>query len=253
MRYLLALFISMTTVNAQTLTVFAASSLSDAFTEIVETFEVQHPEADITLSFASSSTLATQLEQGASADVFASADVENVERVVSKNDIMIFAKNTLVVIVNAKADIFNEDEIDDPVGSLPGLATRDYALVLADESVPAGRYARQVLKNLEALYGEGYAENVLERLVSNEPNVRQVLNKVVLEADAGIVYASDATTFQTRYGYTLTIPEAYNVIAEYGMAVLPEGSEPQLAQQFTDFVVSEAGQAVLQKHGFLPR
>jgi molybdate transport system substrate-binding protein len=253
MRYLLALFISMTTVNAQTLTVFAASSLSDAFTEIVETFEVQHPEADITLSFASSSTLATQLEQGANADVFASADVENVERVVSKNDIMIFAKNTLVVIVNAKADIFNEDEIDDPVGSLPGLATRDYALVLADESVPAGRYARQVLKNLEALYGEGYAENVLERLVSNEPNVRQVLNKVVLEADAGIVYASDATTFQTRYGYTLTIPEAYNVIAEYGMAVLPEGSEPQLAQQFTDFVVSEAGQAVLQKHGFLPR
>ncbi len=253
MRYLLVLVFFVATVHAQSLTVFAASSLTEAFTKLSETFEAQHPDTDIVLNFASSSTLATQLEQGAPADVFASADVENVARVAPNENIIIFAKNTLVVFVNARADIFDEGEINDPVGSLGGLATKDYALVLADESVPAGKYARQVLENLEALYGEGYADKVLSHLVSNEPNVRQVLNKVALEADAGIVYASDVITFQTRYGYTLAIPDDYNVIANYGVAVLPESSEPQLAQQFVDFVVSETGQAILQEYGFLPK
>jgi molybdate transport system substrate-binding protein len=77
--------------------------------------------------------------------------------------------------------------------------------------------------------------------------------KIGLEADVGIAYASDMKNFATRYGYVLAIPDEYNVIAQYGMAVLPEGHESQLAQQFADFVVSEAGQAVLQEHGFLPR
>jgi molybdate transport system substrate-binding protein len=254
MRSLLILLVLISSVHAQTLTVFAASSLTDAFTKLSETFEARHPDTDIVLSFGSSSTLATQIEQGATPDVFASADVQNVERVATNEDIIIFAKNTLVVFVNARADIFNEDEIDDPLDhSLGNLALNDYALVLADESVPAGKYARQVLKNLEVLYGEGYYEKVLRRLVSNEPNARQVLTKVGLEADVGIVYASDAASFATRYGYTLTIPDDYNVIADYGMAVLAESSASQLAQQFVDFVLSEAGQAVLQQHGFLPR
>lgn len=254
MRYFFALLVLMPAAYAQTLTVFAASSLTDAFTELSETFEAQNPDVDIVLSFASSSTLATQIEQGAMVDVFASADVQNVERVTLEDAITIFTKNKLVVFVAAKADIFNEAEIDDPIdGSLENLALNDYTLVLADESVPAGKYARQALKNLEALYGEGYADKVLSRLVSNEPNAKQVLTKVGLEADVGIVYASDMANFGTRYGYTLAIPDDYNVIAAYGMAVLPESQEPQLAQQFVDFVISEAGQAVLQKYGFLPK
>jgi molybdate transport system substrate-binding protein len=223
MRYLLVLICFVYSVHAQTLTVFAASSLTDAFTELSEIFEKQNPGTDIIFSFASSSTLATQIEQGAEADVFASADIQNVARVVPKDDVTVFTKNKLVVFVNAKANIFNEDEIDDPL----------------DSSL--------------ALYGEGFADKVLSRLVSNEPNAKQVLTKVGLEADVGIAYASDMANFATRYGYILAIPDEYNVIAEYGMAVLPESLESQLAQQFVDFVVSEAGQAVLQKHGFLPR
>lgn len=238
MRYLLALIILMSTVHAQTLTVFAASSLTDAFTEIAKTFEAQHEGVTVILSFGSSSTLATQIGEGATADVFASADTSNVAKIVPEDQVIVFTKNKLVVISNPE------------LTTLESLASSDYLLVLADESVPAGRYARQVLENLNSVYGADYASTVLGNLGSNETNVRQVLSKVELgEADVGIVYVTDAL------GTSLTaidIPDDYNVIADYGITVVPDSTQRELAQQFVDFILADEGQAILQQWGFLP-
>ena len=236
---LLVLTLSLTA-RAETLTVFAASSLTEAFTELATEFEDKHPDIDIVLNFAGSSTLATQLEQGAPADLFASADLVNLLRVVPETDAVPFATNRMVVITPEES----------PVRTLQDLATRDYLLVLAGESVPAGRYANEVLENLNALYGADYAEQVRAHLVSLETNVRQVAAKVALgEADAALVYATDAATLEGVR--VLEVPTLYNVTALYPIAVVPESKHAELAETFLTFVLDE-GQAVLQKYGFGP-
>jgi molybdate transport system substrate-binding protein len=124
-------------------------------------------------------------------------------------------------------------------------------LVLAAEEVPAGRYARQMLENLNALYGAGYADRVLANLVSNEDNIRQAVTKVQLgEADASIVYLSDAVAAPELL--RITIPAEVNVIAEYPIAPLIESANPELADAFITYVLSPAGQASLEKWGFTP-
>ena len=239
MRILLCLAFALSlTARAETLTVFAASSLTRAFTELAEEFEAEYPDTDILLNFAGSSTLATQLEQGAPADLFASADLANLLRVVTEGDTVPFATNRMVVIAPEES----------PVETLQDLATKDYLLVLAGESVPAGRYANEVLENLNALYGADYAEQVRSHLVSLETNVRQVAAKVALgEADAALVYATDAATLEGIR--VLEIPQPYNVTALYPLAVVPESKHPELAETFIDFVLGE-GQEVLRDYGF---
>jgi molybdate transport system substrate-binding protein len=240
MRYVLAFFFLLASAHAQTLTVFAASSLTDAFNELAKTFEAQHEGVTLTLSFGSSSTLATQIAEGATADVFASADTKNIAKIVPENEVSVFTKNKLVVISS------NPD-----LTTLESLAGGDYLLVLADESVPVGKYAREVLENLNSLYGNDYSDKVLIHLASNETNVRQVLSKVELgEADVGIVYVTDAQDSELT---NVDIPAEFNVVADYGIAVVPESSQNELAQQFVDFVLSAEGQAVLQTYGFLPK
>jgi molybdate transport system substrate-binding protein len=240
MRYVLAFFFLLASAHAQTLTVFAASSLTDAFNELAKIFEAQHEGVTLTLGFGSSSTLATQIAEGATADVFASADTKNIAKIVPENEVSVFTKNKLVVISS------NPD-----LTTLESLAGGDYLLVLADESVPVGKYAREVLENLNSLYGNDYSDKVLIHLASNETNVRQVLSKVELgEADVGIVYVTDAQDSELT---NVDIPAEFNVVADYGIAVVPESSQNELAQQFVDFVLSAEGQAVLQTYGFLPK
>ena len=224
--------------HAETLTIFAASSLTEAFTELATAFEAEHPDTDVVLNFAGSSTLATQIEQGAPADLFASADLANLLRIVPEENAVFFATNRMVVITPGKS----------PVTRLEDLATQDYLLVSAGESVPAGRYADEVLENLNALYGAEYAERVRTHLVSLETNVRQVAAKVALgEADAALVYATDAATLdQVRI---LEIPASYNVTALYPLAVVPESKQVELAETFVAFVLGE-GQKVLRDYGF---
>jgi molybdate transport system substrate-binding protein len=201
-------------------------------------FEAQF-QAEVVLNFASSSTLAAQINEGAPADVFASADVANMTKVLEEAQAKIFAHNKLVVISSTPE-----------IQSLEDLLTKEYLLVLAAEEVPVGKYARQILKNLEGLYGAGYAEKVLDRLVSNEANVRQAASKVILgEADVAIVYVTDVQGL-TDIGI-LDIPDDYNVLAGYPMAVLPDAVNPVLAQSFVDFVLSKQGQDILSKYGFL--
>lgn len=237
-----------TSSNEQTVTVFAASSLSSAFTEIGPAFELAHPGTKVVFNFAASSALRQQLEEGAKADVFAPASQSEMATAVANTliaptAVQSFASNEIVLLLapNNPANLQNLAQL-----SQPGLK-----LVIAHEEVPAGKYARQVLSQLNGLYGDTYAAQVLANVVSNEENVRQVAGKVQLgEADAGFVYRSDAVAFPELA--TLPIPTGYNVLAEYPVAPLLAAPQPALAQAFADYLLTPEAQAILQKWGFSP-
>jgi molybdate transport system substrate-binding protein len=234
-----------------TLTVFAAASLTDAFSDIGKSLEHDMPGLHVRFNFAGSNTLALQIEQGAGADVFAAADDQWMGHVRARGLLagnpQTFARNVLVVIVPRT----NPGR----VASLRDLAKPGLKLVLAAESVPAGHYSRDVLKNLsrQPAYGEEFARRALSNLVSEEDNVRGVVAKVQLgEADAGLCYRSDASGAVSRYVRVHEIPDSLNVFASYPIAVLKdaEGSTP--ARLFVERVLSPQGQQALQRHGFIP-
>ncbi len=226
------------------LTVFAAASLTESFGEIATTFEASHPGVDVTLNFAGSNTLRAQIDQGAQADVFASANTKEMDALVSNGLVaegapQTFLTNRLVVITPTEnpAGVSTFDDL-----TRPGLK-----LVLAAEDVPAGRYARQMLDNT----GADFKTKVLANVVSNEADVKQVLAKVQLgEADAGIVYASDAVAASELP--VIEIPSEWNVLAMYPIAPLVNAPQPKLASEFVAFVLSPVGQTILQKWGFSP-
>ena len=234
--------------EARTLTVFAAASLTDAFTEIGKNFEAANPGVTATFNFAGSQALRTQIEEGAPADVFASASGKEMDTLVTGKFVadgtsQVFLNNKLVVILPA----------DDPAGleKLEDLANPGIKLVLAAEEVPVGNYARQALDLMNGSFGADFKDKVLANVISNEDNVKQVVAKVQLgEADAGIVYTSDAVAAPDLK--TIEIPVELNVIAKYPIAPLAASTDPELAQAFVDYVLSPEGQAILQKWGFAP-
>jgi molybdate transport system substrate-binding protein len=165
------------------------------------------------------------------------------DNLIVPNSYQDFATNKLIVIFPAG----NPGNVQ----SLGDLAKPNLKLVLADASVPAGNYARQLLNKMSSdpAYGSDFSTKVLANVVSNETDVKQVVAKVELgEADAGIVYVSDKVGAPDLV--TLPIPDEINVIAQYPIAVLTEAPEPILARSFEDYVRSLAGQAILQKWGF---
>lgn len=219
-------------------TVFAAASLTDAFEAIGAAFEEAHPASDVTCVFASSSTLATQITQGAPADVFAPADRTQMDAVADTGLVagrpVAFAGNTLEIVV--------EDGNPLDIRGLADLTREDVTVVLAAEEVPAGRYAREALD----------AQGLDVRPASLETDVRAVRSRVVLgEADAGVVYASDiATAGDGVEG--VAIPADENVPATYPIATLDDASNPAAARAFVDFVTSADGRRLLREHGFQP-
>ena len=228
---------------AQTLTVFAASSLTEAFEETATVFEAQHSGVDVLLSFNGSSTLATQLTQGAPADVFASADEDQMKVVVAAGlteaTPHLFTTNRLVVITPR----------DGPVKRLQDLARPGVSLVLAAPEVPVGNYAREALKKMNARYGVDFSQRALNNLVSEESNVRQVALKVELgEADAAIVYRTDAGV--AKNVREILVPDALNVVGTYPIATLTSSAQPDLARAFVVLVRSTKGQSILKKYGF---
>lgn len=234
--------------EARTLNIFAAASLTDALTEIGENFQAANPGVTVTFNFAGSQALRTQIDEGAPADVFASANKTEMDSLVSSAHVaegtpQIFLNNKLVVILPA----------DNPTAleNLESLANSDIKLVLAAEEVPAGNYARQALDAMNGQFGLDFKDKVLANVVSNEDNVKQVVAKVQLgEADAGIVYTSDAVAAPELQ--TIEIPTELNVIAQYPIAPLVDSANSDLARSFVAYVLSSDGQAVLQKWGFAP-
>jgi molybdate transport system substrate-binding protein len=232
------------------LTIFAAASLTEAFTEMKTEIEAANSGTKITLNFAGSSALRTQILQGAQTDVFASADLQNMDPVVQAGDVngdpSIFAQNRLVIVVPAN----NPGNVN----SVKDLAKSGLKLVLAQEQVPVGNYARQSLDKLSAdpTYGSDFKTKVLANLASDELNVKDVLAKVQLgEADAGIVYATDAAAADPSKIKTIDIPNQFNIIAQYPIGVVKSGSNPDGAKAFIDYLLSPPGQSIMAKYGFI--
>jgi molybdate transport system substrate-binding protein len=234
-----------------TLNVFAAASLTEAFRDLGHAFERRQPGLSVQFNFAGSQQLALQMEQGAPADVFASANQRWMDYAKNKGLIEgnapIFARNRVVVIVPKT----NPARIK----VLPDLARRGIKIVLAAEAVPVGKYSREMLQKLAAApdYPESYDRRVLANVVSQEENVKSVVAKVQLgEADAGIVYRSDVTPSVGRYVRELDVPDEFNVIATYPIGVVKSARNPEAARRFVELVQSDEGQRVLEQHGLLP-
>jgi len=235
-----------------TLRVFAASSLTGAFNDLARVFEAENPDVEVVLDFGGSQKLRSQLEFGAKADVFASADSIQMDLLVAADLVSgipaDFASNALVVIAMSNG----------PVKDISDLGNPGVRVVLGQESVPVGAYSRQLLENLSidaALgLGLGFMGDVLANLASGEPSVSFAFQKVALgEVDAGLVYETDmaaALEMGTRDVVFISIPAAANVSAAYPIAVIEDASEPELAQAFVRFVLSGAGQRLLDAHGF---
>ena len=232
-----------------TVTVFAASSLTDAFTEIFSEFKKVNPAVEITPQFAGSPALRTQLEQGARADIYASADLAQMNLALQGGVVQdagkTFARNSLVIITPRD----NPGGVSAPVD----LKKSGLKLVVAAPEVPVGNYARQslALMGKDAALGAGFSAAALRNVVSNESNVRQVVAKVELgEADAGIVYGTDVTQDVAPKLAVIEIPAQFNVVAEYPIALTKNAGNARAARALIDFVLSREGQDVLKKYGF---
>jgi molybdate transport system substrate-binding protein len=232
-----------------TLTVLAASSLTDAFGELGHTFEEQNQGVQVKQTFGASSDLLAQIEQGAPADVFASAAEEEMDTA-DKDGLVsgtprVFVKNREVIMVPR----------DNPAGinSLEDMAEPDIKLVLAAKDVPAADYAVEILGKANREYGPGFEQDVLSNVVSREADVRASVNRVVVgDADATFGYASDYTPDIRDKVKVIKIPPDLNIIATYPVASLKDAEDPELARQWVDLVTSEEGQKVLEKWNFEP-
>jgi molybdate transport system substrate-binding protein len=219
--------------SANEIKVFAAASLTAAFTELGQQYTSANGGTKVSFNFAGSQALATQIQQAAPADVFASADTTNMDKV---KDLVgtpqNFASNLLQIVV----------EKGNPKGvkTLDDLANPDLKVVLAAPDVPAGKYAAEALNTAK----------VTVKPVSEEDNVKAVVTKVSLgEADAGIVYVTDVTAGGDKV-QGVDIPKDQNVTATYPIATVEAGKDK--AQAFMDLVLSDQGQQVLKQYGFLP-
>lgn len=223
--------------------VFAAASLTRSFEELAVAFEAENPGVEVELHCAGTPRLVLQLREGAAADVFASADDIQMQRVVDAGQTSAapieFAGNQLTIVTASNNP--------HAIRSLADLQASGIGVLMCGPNVPAGRYAREALKKAEV--------QVQSR--SDEPSVRAIVSKVRLGvADAGIVYATDAQAAAAQHGalgakiHRVAIPEHQNVRTRYPIAPLSTGTHGSLGVAFVAFVTGPTGQAILASHGF---
>lgn len=241
-----------TTAPVTELTVYAAASLKDAFTECGRLFEANHTSTKVVLNFDGSQALRTQLQQGASADIFASANTKQMN--LSKGDGRI-ENDTVTIFVHNRIAILVPAANPAKIAEFRDLADPDVKLVIGTPDVPVGDYARQLLNRSvnDSAYGPDFRAKVLANVVSEETNVNSLATKIVLgEADAGIAYASDVPAAQLDKVTVIELPAGYQVVADYPIAVVKETKDRATAQAFIDFVLSDVGQDTLARFGFTP-
>jgi molybdate transport system substrate-binding protein len=219
--------------KAAQLTVLAASSLTDVFKAAGAAYEKEHPGTHVKFSFAGSQELAAQVKQGAPADALVTADTKTMDGLKADvNGSSIIAKNRLVIATGKG----NPKKVE----GLKNLSDTNLKVVLAAPEVPVGRYSKQVLD----------AQKITVKPVSQEPNVRAVLSKVELgEADAGIVYKTDAASAKGKVG-TVDIPDAQNAVAKYPAATLKTSKNADAAAAFVKWLSTPEAQKILQDAGF---
>lgn len=229
------------------LTIFAASSLTNAFDDLADSFLEQY-QFKPTINYGGSSTLVAQLLQGADVDIFASANELQIQTLIDEGlieaeSVRFFAENELVIIVPQ----------DNPanIQGAEDLTQSNLFLVVAAPNVPIRIYTDILLDSLSLKFGETYSDDVMANVVSEETNVRQIVARIILgEADAGIVYRTDVTPDIAEQVQIIELPSGTSPRATYPIVPLLDSSHQNEAQLFIDYVLSDAGQSILQKWGF---
>ena len=229
-------------------TVFAASSLTDVFKDVAEAFREARPGAGVTLNFAATSTLRAQLEEGARASLFASADQIQMELArragVLDGEPVLFATNRLAIVAPTAQQ---------KVTALQDLAQPRLRLILGTPQSPIGAYTEEALRRIAAdeLYGPEFVQRVRSNVVSYGLNARQATAVVQLgEADAAIAYVTDAGMPGGSGLRAIPLPSEFAETALYPIAVVRDSRAKELAQAFIDFLRSEEGLRILERHGF---
>ncbi len=233
------------------LVVFTAASLTGAFSEIAEMYE-DETGIKVVSNFDGSQALRTQIEHGAYADVFASANNKQMNALkdlglMNNSSVSIFTRNKLSLIIpkDNPAEISNLRDIVKP----------GVKIVIGTKDVPVGDYALQIIDKLgnDSAYGPEYKEKVLANIISQETNVNYVVTKIALgEADVGFAYVSDVTLELSSRVSQIEITDEYNIIAEYPIGITTESRYASEALDFINLVKSEEGRAVLERYGFSP-
>lgn len=224
------------------LTVYAASSLTDAFTAIGDDFQAQHPEVEVEFNFAGSQALRTQIEHGAPADVFVSANPEHAAALHDAGLVgepMSLVHNELAMIVPTDSDLRSFSDLRD--------AER---IVVGAPQVPVGRYTQAMLARAGDELGDAFVNSVHHAVASRESNVRLVLARVAMgEADAAVVYRTDAVAANDQVR-TIEIPTSLNVAATYRIASTTHSNPAGLADAWIAFTRGDEATATLRSHGF---
>ena len=230
------------------LVIFAASSLTDVFQELGEEYQLENPRVSVQFNFAGSSNLRMQLEYGAKADLYASANSFQIDLALKNNAVRglpkQFASNELVLVTpkgNTK------------VNSLKDLPNQDVKIIFGASVVPIGVYSNIVLDKLAAapVFGVEYRKGVEKNIVSYEPNVRMILNKIVLkQADAAFVYFTDINSVDPDLISIIRIPDKYNASVGYFILETSNVAKPIDAKKFVRFIGSEKGLSILKSYGF---
>jgi molybdate transport system substrate-binding protein len=220
-----------------TISVFAAASLTDSFRSLATSFQRAHPGVTVRLNFAGTPTLVTQIEEGAPADVFASADTTNMDKLNGDG----YAGGAPVIFAHNKLEIAVAAGNPKRITALADLGKPGVIYVSAAPTVPAGKYALQVL----ARAGVSVTPKSLET------DVKSVISKVSLgEADAGIVYVTDVRAAASKV-HGVPIPDSLNVVATYPIVRVKSSTNVAVSNGFIEYVRSPAGQSVLESFGFL--
>lgn len=233
------------------LTVFTAASLTGTFGEIGQLYE-NETGMSVAFNFDGSQALRTQIENGAYADLFASANKRHMNALrdgglINNSSMVVFTRNRISLIIPR----------DNPAGisNLSDLARPGLKIVMGTKDVPVGDYALQIIDKLgnDSAYGPDYRAAVLDNVISQETNVNYVVTKVALgEADVGFAYVSDITEDMADRVDKIDIPDEFNVIAEYPIAVMRESERPAQSQDFVNLVTSDRGKTILERYGFAP-
>jgi molybdenum ABC transporter molybdate-binding protein len=225
-----------------------AANATDPFTDIATEFEKEYSEVKVEATFAGTQVVRTQLEQGAEADLFLSADLDHIKAVQQQGLVQDFfpvSKNRVVIVV-PKDDRIGIDSLED-------LGTKKVKLAIGTDTVPIGKYTREIFENGRVPYGDDFANKVMENVVSFETNVKQVLQKVSLgEAEAGMVYPTDVTPEFMEKVKVIDIPKELNVVATNYIAVPKNAPNKKMAQKFMEMMLSEKGQEIFIKYKYSP-
>jgi molybdate transport system substrate-binding protein len=235
-------------VQKEELTIFAASSLRETFNDLKLAFESEAPDTDIQINYAATSTLRSQIEHGAKADLFASANHEQIEKLsasgYTSSDPVAFAQNDLVLIASQKTP--NIETFTDIL--TPGLK-----IVTALPEVPIGEYTLIAIREIESsgYYGKEFPANFTRNIVSRETNVRSMLSRVVLgEVDAAIVYSTDISKQLDSSVKRIPFPIELNTKPTYSIVTLEQRDKKKIAGEFISFLSSSKGSNILLANGF---